>query len=117
MWFRALRRPVLLEDRDHVARSGFAHRFDLDRELALGLSVDRPSVQAGLRIERHAEMREQVKIKMDDTATLADQAKELGVMWKALDAKETEEWKAKAEANDAAEAASPLAGEEDQDDE
>lgn len=62
-----------------------------------------------------AEMREQVKSKMDDTATLADQAKELGVMWKALDAKEKEVWKQKAEAIDVAEeAALGLQGEEAQ---
>ena len=47
------------------------------------------------------EMRESVKKKMPATASTADHAKELGAMWKALDAKEKETWKAKAEAVDA----------------
>jgi hypothetical protein len=42
---------------------------------------------------------------MSDTATLAEQAKELGSMWKSLSDDEKDEWKAKAEAMDVKEAA------------
>lgn len=69
------------------------------------------------------EMREEVKKKLEASSSTADHAKELGAMWKSLEAKEKERWQAKAEAidaakaPDAAEAASPVAERDEEDDE
>jgi len=88
------------------------------KEQSKGQSKKRRKVSAFLIFSN--EMREKVKDKLPASAGTAEIAKELGALWKSLDAKEKDKWKAKAEAVDASlgeEAASPRAEEEEEEEE